>query len=89
MTAGEIIAIVGEGLTHDKLTYFVRVGYVKPKKIKRGSLYYNDFSKNDLEIIKRAWEYIKKYDMRVRASFLRARKEVEDYQLKLPLTTKR
>ena len=55
MNAGEVIQEVG-GLNHDRLTYFVRAGYVKPKKIKRGSLYYNDFSPRDLEIIKTAWE---------------------------------
>jgi DNA-binding transcriptional MerR regulator len=84
MDAGEILAQV-ERLTHDKLTYFVRVGYIKPKKVKHGTLYYNEFSQQDLEIIKRAWEYITISDMRVRAAFERARKEVEDLQLRLPL----
>jgi DNA-binding transcriptional MerR regulator len=84
MDAGEILAQV-ERLTHDKLTYFVRVGYIKPKKVKHGTLYYNEFSQEDLEIIKRAWEYITLSDMRVRAAFEKARKEVEDLQLRLPL----
>ena len=84
MDAGEILAQV-ERLTHDKLTYFVRVGYIKPKKVKHGTLYYNEFSQKDLEIIKRAWEYITLSDMRVRAAFEKARKEVEDLQLRLPL----
>jgi DNA-binding transcriptional MerR regulator len=88
MDAGEIIAQV-ERLTHDRLTYFVRVGYVKPKKVKHGNLYYNEFSQRDLEIIKRAWEYITISDMRVRAAFEKARKEVEDPQLRLPLRASR
>lgn len=88
MDAGEILAQV-ERLTHDKLTYFVRVGYIKPKKVKHGTLYYNEFSQQDLEIIKRAWEYITISDMRVRAAFEKARKEVEDLQLRLPLKASR
>jgi len=54
MTAGEIIQEVA-GLTHDKLTYFVRAGYLKPKKFKRGSLNYNNFSDTDLFLVKIAW----------------------------------
>jgi len=88
MDAGEILAQV-ERLTHDKLTYFVRVGYIMPKKVKHGTLYYNEFSQQDLEIIKRAWEYITISDMRVRAAFEKARKEVEDLQLRLPLKASR
>ena len=86
MNAGKIIAQVNNGLTHDRLTYFVRVGYVKPKKVKRGTLYYNEFSQRDFEIIRRAWEYISKFDVRVRAAFERARRENSDPQLKLSLT---
>ena len=57
MMAGDIIKEVN-GLSHDKLTYFVRAGYLKPKKVKRGSLHYNIFSKKDLFLVKHAWEYI-------------------------------
>lgn len=71
MIAGEIIKQV-HGLTHDKLTYFVRCGYIKPEKVKRGSLFYNVFTHDDLSIIKRAWGYIKKYDMKTRSAFDRA-----------------
>ena len=82
MNAGEIIGHV-EGLTHDRLTYFSRAGYVKPEKIKRGSLYYNDFSQRDFEIIRKAWEYIITYDMKTRSAFERATREYEDPQMKL------
>ena len=85
MNAGEIIAQVDDGLTHHRLTYFARVGYVKPKKVKRGSLYYNEFSQRDLQIVRRAWEYISKSDMRVRAAFERATKEYNDPQMRLSL----
>lgn len=82
MKAGEILIEVN-GLTIDKLTYFVRSGYIKPKKIKRESLYYNDFSSDDLEIIKRAWKYITSYDMKTRSAFERAIKENKNPQLDL------
>ena len=80
MVAGEIIEKV-EGLTHAKLTYFVRAGYLKPKKIKRGSLYYNVFSKRDLELVSQAWAYIITYDMKTRAAFERAKVKLEDPQI--------
>lgn len=59
------------------------LGYVKPKKVKRGLLYFNDFSEQDLEIVRRAWDYISKSDMRVRAAFERASKECNDRQMRL------
>ncbi len=77
MEAGEILKHV-YGLTHDKLTYFVRSGYINPVKIRRGTLFYNDFSENDLQIIKTAWGYICKYDMKTRSAFVRARKKAEN-----------
>jgi len=86
MYTGEVLKRV-DGLTNDRLTYFVRAGYVKAKRIKRKSLYFNDFSEEDVEVIKRAWELIYKYDVRTRAAFERVRKEVEDPQLTLNLRT--
>ena len=87
MNAGDIIEQV-EGLTHDKLTYFVRAGYVNPQKIKRGTLNYNDFSQRDLEIIKRAWGYISTYDMKTRSAFERASKDYKNDQMPLPFESK-
>ena len=71
MTGGEILRHV-DGLTRDKITYFVRAGYLHPIKIKRGSLDYNNFNEIDLFLVKRAWEYIKAYDMKTKAAFERA-----------------
>jgi hypothetical protein len=82
MIAGEIIEQV-EGLTHDKLTYFVRAGYLQPNKIKRGSLNYNDFSEDDLELVKLAWEYIKSFGTKTSIAFEKAKSEVEDPQMRL------
>lgn len=77
MNAGDIIKNV-KGLTHDKLTYFVRSGYVTPEKIIRGSLSYNVFTNEDLEVIQTAWGYIRRYDMKTKAAFIRAKKERAD-----------
>jgi hypothetical protein len=82
MNAGDILRNIN-GLTHDKLTYFVRSGYVRPYKIKRGDLYYNEFSDADLEIIKKAWAYICTYDMKTRSAFERAKRESNSKQLEL------
>jgi len=82
MTAGDIIEKV-DGLTRDKLTYFVRAGYIKPKKVKRGTLYYNQFSQKDLFLVGHAWKYISQNDMRTRAAFERAEREYADPQLRL------
>lgn len=77
MNAGDILKNIN-GLTHDKLTYFVRCGYVNPAKIKRGTLDYNQFSDYDLELIKGAWHYIRKYDMKTKSAFQRARRKQEN-----------
>jgi hypothetical protein len=86
MYAGGVLKRVN-GLTYDRLTYFVRAGYVKPKRIKRKSLYYNDFSEENIRLIKRAWRFISQHGVRTRVAFERARKEVEDPQLTLNLRT--
>lgn len=82
MNAGAILYEV-DGLTRDKLTYFVRAGYLNPKKNERGSLSYNDFSDKDLFLVKRAWEYIKTYDMKTKSAFKRAKNEFKDPQMAL------
>ncbi len=86
MYAGGVLKRVN-GLTYDKLTYFVRAGYVKPKKIKKKSLLYNDYSQEDLELIKRVWELISKHDIKTKTAFKSAGEEVEDLQLTLNLGT--
>jgi DNA-binding transcriptional MerR regulator len=84
MYAGEVLKRV-EGLTYDRLTYFVRAGYVRPRRIKSQSLYYNDFSPEDVELIKRAWELISKHDLRIKSAFQRAREKGKGLQLNLGL----
>jgi DNA-binding transcriptional MerR regulator len=84
MYAGEVLKRV-EGLTYDRLTYFVRAGYVRPRRIKSQSLYYNDFSPEDVELIKRAWELISKHDLRIKTAFQRAQEKGRGLQLNLGL----
>jgi meiotically up-regulated gene 157 (Mug157) protein len=86
MYAGGVLKRV-DGLTYDKLTYFVRAGYLNPRKIKSQSLYYNDFSEEDVEVIKRAWELISKHKVKIKTAFERAREKGEDIQLTLNLIT--
>ena len=86
MYAGGVLKRV-DGLTYDKLTYFVRTGYVNPRKIKSQSLYYNDFSDEDVELIKRAWELISKHKLKIKTAFERASEKAEDIQLTLNLRT--
>jgi hypothetical protein len=85
MYAGGVLKRVS-GLTYDKLKYFVRAGYVEPKKVKKESLYYSDFSEQDVELIRRAWTLISKHDMRARAAFGRAKGQGRAPQLSLNLT---
>jgi len=83
MTTGEVIDQV-PGLTLDKLTYYVRAGYVTPKRIKRKTLLFNDFSETDLLLIRHAWHYISEQNMRVRSAFELAHKELSEAQLRIP-----
>ena len=84
MYAGEVLKRV-EGLSYNRLTYFVHAGYVRPRRIKTQSLYYNDFSTEDVELIKRAWELICKHDLRIKVAFQRAREKGKGVQLNLDL----
>jgi hypothetical protein len=84
MYAGEVLKRV-EGLTYDRLTYFVRAGYIRPRRIKSQSLYYNDFSPEDVELIKHAWELISKHHLRTKTAFQRAQEKGKGLQLNLGL----
>ena len=79
--AGDILEQV-DGLTHGKLTYFVRAGYINPKKIMRGTFFYNDFSQRHLELTRQAWNYIKACDLRMR-DCERTGTDLVDPQMKL------
>ncbi len=86
MYAGGVLKRV-DGLTYDRLNYFVRAGYVVPKKIRRRGLYYNDFSEADVQLIMRACELASGYHVMTRAAFERARQKIKDPQLTLDLGT--
>jgi hypothetical protein len=87
MYAGGVLKRIS-GLSHDKLNYFVRAGYVEPKKVKKESLYYNDFSEDDVALIGRAWMLISSNNMRARAAFARAKENGKASQLTLNLREK-
>ena len=80
MTAGEILSKV-PGLTREKLSYYVRAGFVQPKKIRRGELDFNDFSEEDFWAISHAFEMIRLYQTRPKAAFERSRKELQQMRL--------
>jgi hypothetical protein len=84
MYAGGVLKRVS-GLSQDKLNYFVRAGYVEPKKVKKESLYYNDFSEEDVELINRAWMLISTHGMRAGAAFARAKERGKASQFTLNL----
>jgi hypothetical protein len=87
MYAGGVLKQIN-GLTYDKLAYFVRSGYVVPRKAKKGNLYYNDFSEEDIALIERAWTLISSHTMRARAAFARAKEHGKATQLSLDLREK-
>jgi hypothetical protein len=80
---GEVITRIGKGLTRDKLSYFVREGYLQPEKIKRGNQIYKFFHERDILILDRAMTYMEKYQTKPRAAFEKARKEFEQTELDL------
>jgi hypothetical protein len=84
MYAGGVLKRV-DGLTYDRLKYIVRAGYVMPKKIRKNTLYYNDFSESDVELIRRACELASRYEVRTKTAFERARDKAKDPQLTLNL----
>jgi len=82
MNAGELLEYFKD-LPRDKLTYFVRAGYLTPKKVKRGTLNYNEFSERDLLILQRAWSYIVTYGTKASIAFEKAADEVDSSQMRL------
>ncbi|OGC07525.1 hypothetical protein A2V82_08985 [candidate division KSB1 bacterium RBG_16_48_16] len=60
------------GLTRDQLSYFVKMGYVKPKKYTRGKNEYTEYSENDLLVIEKALYYIQTFDTKPKSAFEKA-----------------
>jgi hypothetical protein len=79
MYTGEVLKLI-DGLTKDGLSYFVRAGFVKPKKIEVDNFYFNDFSEEDVELIKRARKLDFRPEVRRRKALERANKsKVSDH----------
>lgn len=56
MKAGEILGKI-QGLTKNHLFYYEAMGFLKPKKVKKGKVNRRDYSKEDFEKIKLLWKY--------------------------------
>jgi len=79
MHTGKVLKLI-DGLTKDRLSYFVRAGYVKPKKIEVDNFRFNDFSEEDVELIKRVQKLDFKSEVRRQKTLERAKKsEALDY----------
>ena len=84
-TPGDLIKRIGKGLNHDKLSYFVREGYIEPRKQQRGGQIYKSYTESDFWIVNRAMTYIDKYQTRPRAAFEKARTDYGQRELDLGL----
>lgn len=71
MTPKDIIEKI-PGLTRDQLTYYVRMGYVKPRKYTRGKNEYTDFSETDFIVIEEAFGYIERFGTKPKFAFEKA-----------------
>lgn len=76
LSPSEILQEIPE-ITRDELSYYVRMDYITPTKVQRGKLRYNDFSKENLKLLKHAHHYISRYQIFPRDAFKRAQKEIE------------
>lgn len=56
MTTGEVLAQV-PGITKDQLYYFEAKGFVRPRKVAAGKVERNDYSEEDLRLIKAISKY--------------------------------
>jgi len=81
MTPKDIIERV-HGLTREQLTYYAKMGYVKPRKYSRGKNEYNEFSEKDFLVIEKAFHYINNFGTTPKIAFGRARKELKQPELK-------
>jgi uncharacterized protein YjaZ len=84
-TPGEVIKKVSKGLNRDNLAYFVREGYIEPKKNRRGNQVYKQYTEANLWIIDRAMTYMEKFQTRPRAAFEMAKKDYSKGELGLNL----
>ena len=70
------------GLTRDQLSYYVRMGYVNPRKYTRGKNEYSEFSENDLLVIEKAFHYIENFGTKPKIAFEKAREELKQPELR-------
>lgn len=70
------------GLTRDQLSYYVRMGYIKPRKHTRGKNEYCEFSENDLLVIEKAFYYIESFGTKPKTAFEKGREELKQPELR-------
>ena len=56
VTTGEVLAQV-PGLTYARLYYFEAKGFIRPHKVSSGKLERNDYSQDDLQLVKAMQHY--------------------------------
>jgi hypothetical protein len=80
MTPKDILQKIS-GLTREQLSYYVKMGYVNPRKYARGKNEYSDFSENDLLVVDKAFYYIETFGTKPKIAFKKAREELKQPEL--------
>jgi hypothetical protein len=70
------------GLTREQLSYYVKMGYVRPRKYTRGKNEYSEFSEKDLLVIQKAFYYIESFGTKPKIAFEKARVELRQSEFK-------
>ena len=76
MTPKDIIEKIS-GLAREQLTYYVKMGYVNPRKYTQGKNEYCEFFQKNLLVIERAFYYIETYGTKPKTAFEKAREDLK------------
>jgi hypothetical protein len=80
MTPKDIIDKI-PGLTREQLSCYGKMGYVSPRKYKRGKNEYSEFSQKDSLVVQKAFYYIEEFGTKPKNAFEKARKELRQPEL--------
>lgn len=70
------------GLIREQLSYYVKMGYVAPRKHTRGKNEYSEFAQKDLLVIQKAFYYIERFGTKPKTAFEKAREELTQPELR-------
>lgn len=70
------------GLIREQLSYYVKMGYVAPRKHTRGKNEYSEFAQKDLLVIQKAFYYIERFGTKPKTAFEKAREELRQPELR-------